>query len=263
MPFCFTSYSSSICHAQYLHLKMLQARTFTQQCSNVARSKRLPFHIKSAEQHEVYFCTYTTCKNQGSRQICQFVRDLGLSGLEVRERGCMGNCGNGPNVMLRSKGENTSVQRLPHMSTPSQIAKVLKACCDVNIDESILKATECRLAGNAAARRGDLHGAVEHFDKGLEAAPPWGQHLLLSNRSGVKLALGDAEGALQDALNAAHCAPSTFSTAAVRQVEALMMMDKICEANKTLDEIGERWPDFKSSEEYQALSLKLQEGSTT
>ena len=42
------------------------------------------------------------------------------------------------------------------------------------------------------------------------------RHLLLSNRSGVRLELGDAAGALEDANAAAECAPAGFTTAAIR-----------------------------------------------
>jgi hypothetical protein len=42
--------------------------------------------------------------------------------------------------------------------------------------------------------------------------------MLLSNRSGARLALGDAHGAAQDADAAASLAPPGFHTAYVRQV---------------------------------------------
>jgi hypothetical protein len=60
-----------------------------------------------------------------------------------------------------------------------------------------------------------------------------GRHLLLSNRSGVRLELGDAEGALQDASAAAACAPPDFTTAVIRQacfaLAGSVLPDEICQ----------------------------------
>lgn len=50
------------------------------------------------------------------------------------------------------------------------------------VDEALLKATELRLAGNAAARAGDLKRACSLYTVGLDLDPPGGRHLLLSNR---------------------------------------------------------------------------------
>lgn len=52
----------------------------------------------------------------------------------------------------------------------------------LQVDETLLKATELRLAGNAAARSGDLKRACTLYTVGLELDPPGGRHLLLSNR---------------------------------------------------------------------------------
>lgn len=49
---------------------------------------------------------------------------------------------------------------------------------------------------------------------------PHGRHLLLANRSGARLQLGDTRGALSDADAAAECGPPSFHTAAIRQVSA-------------------------------------------
>ncbi len=59
-----------------------------------------------------------------------------------------------------------------------------------------------------------VHLAVQ----GLEANPSRGRHLLLSNRSGARLALGDYQGALEDATAAVECGPPDFTTGYIRQV---------------------------------------------
>ena len=46
---------------------------------------------------------------------------------------------------------------------------------------------------------------------------PSGKHLLYANRAGARLTLGDKQGAMEDANEAAACGPPSFTTAYVRQ----------------------------------------------
>lgn len=84
------------------------------------------------------------------------------------------------------------------------------------------QATECRLAGNAEARSGNLARAMELYTAGLEAGAQRGRHLLLANRAGARLALGDAAGAAADADEAAALAPPGFTTCYIRQARVLL-----------------------------------------
>ena len=68
------------------------------------------------------------------------------------------------------------------------------------------------------ARDGNPRGALRCYSEALELNPPRGQHLLYANRSGVKLALGDAAGAVQDGQKAVEQAPAGFTTAFIRLV---------------------------------------------
>lgn len=81
-----------------------------------------------------------------------------------------------------------------------------------------LSAMQLRLQGNAEARGGDLKAAEQAYSKGLELEVSRGKHLLHANRSGVRLTLGNAQGALEDAQAAIELAPPGFTTAYVRQV---------------------------------------------
>ena len=80
-----------------------------------------------------------------------------------------------------------------------------------------MQATKLRLAGNSEARMGNLHKAADLYTKGLALDPPHCRHLLLSNRSGVLLSLGQADAAARDAREAVQCAPAGFHTAVIRQ----------------------------------------------
>ena len=81
---------------------------------------------------------------------------------------------------------------------------------------------QLRLQGNAEARGGDLKAAERVFSQALDLDIPQGKHLLHANRAGVRLTLGNAEGALQDAKAAVKLAPPNFTTAYIRQVRPFL-----------------------------------------
>jgi hypothetical protein len=72
----------------------------------------------------------------------------------------------------------------------------------------------------ASAHAQLLHLRPPHYVRlqALELDPSLGRHLLLSNRAAVRLVMGEAEGALEDANAAVGCAPPGYTTAYVRQV---------------------------------------------
>lgn len=77
---------------------------------------------------------------------------------------------------------------------------------------------QLRLQGNAEARQGDLHAAELAYTKGIDLELSRGKHTLYANRSGVRLTLGNVEGALEDAQTAVKLGPTSFTTAYIRQV---------------------------------------------
>lgn len=160
-----------------------------------------------------------------------------------------GGCGTGPNVAVIPL-DGTQPLLLRHVGTPQRMAELLREVCSQQVDDTLLKATELRLAGNAAARRGDLQGADELYSRGIELAAPTGRHMLLSNRSGVRLEMGDAASALDDANAAAECCPPEFTTAAIRQVEALLRLAHHRAAMDCLLAAQERHPSWGQSDEY-------------
>lgn len=148
---------------------------------------------------------------------------------------------------------STSPTLLNHLSTPAQLVKIVNALCGLDIDDVILKTTELRLAGNAAAREGQSGLAIDLYTTAIDLNPARGKHLLLSNRSGTKLAMKDAEGALEDAIAAIECAPPEFTTAAVRQADALFALCRYQESLKALDGGAMRHPPFAKSQDYKNL----------
>ncbi len=81
---------------------------------------------------------------------------------------------------------------------------------------AVALARKCR--GNAEARGGDLPAAERAYSKGIELELSKGKHTLHANRSGVRLTLGNAQGALKDAQAAVKLGPASFTTAYIRQV---------------------------------------------
>lgn len=67
---------------------------------------------------------------------------------------------------------------------------------------------------------GNLQKAADLYSQGLALDPPHCRHLLLSNRSGVLLSLGNPQAAVEDAEEAVRIAPAGFQTAVIRQASA-------------------------------------------
>lgn len=101
-------------------------------------------------------------------QIASFVRTLGLENVEVIERKCLGDCGFGPNMHLWPLDGGMG-ERLNHVSSPTIMAKALKKHCGIDVPAAAVKAAELRLAGNLAARQGQLDKAIKLF---TEASAP-------------------------------------------------------------------------------------------
>ena len=123
---------------------------------------------------------------------------------------------------------------------------------------ALLRSTELRLAGNAAARDGELDRSIELYTEALSLAPEGGRHPVLSNRSAAHLAAGRAEAALADARAAVGCCPHDFTSACVREADALFAMGRIAEAGEALAAGAERHPPFGRTSEYSTLRRHIQ-----
>lgn len=191
---------------------------------------------------EIRVCTHTTCRKQGSPSILKLARDLALPGVAVSEAGCLGGCGAGPNVALLG-GDAALAAGVPgvvanHVATPGALFGALRDAGLADVPAALQAATAARLAGNDAARRGEFGEAVAHYTRGLEAGAAAGAHLLLANRSGARLAAGDAAGAAADADAAVAAGPPGWPTARVRQVEARAALGDAAGAAAALAELG-------------------------
>eukprot|EP00879_Flechtneria_rotunda_P024747 GHRR01026254.1.p1 GENE.GHRR01026254.1~~GHRR01026254.1.p1 ORF type:complete len:195 (+),score=71.07 GHRR01026254.1:454-1038(+) len=186
-------------------------------------------------------------------QVLKFAQDLGLTDVNIQECGCLGNCGNGPNMLLTPE-EVT----LGHVATPADMADILRWQLDVQLPDKQLKATELRLAGNQLAVEGDLQGAAAKYSQALNLNAT-GQHMLHSNLSAVYLQLGDKQAALQHAEAAVQHAPHGFHVAYVRLIDALYACGRYSEAAVALQVAVRQDPGFKTVPEYKVIGKALKQ----
>lgn len=183
----------------------------------------------------------------------KFARDLGIPDLTVADCGCLGNCGNGPNMVVLP--EETL---LHHVATTTDLVEVLTALCDLPVDKTVVKATELRLAGNALAVAGDFMGAIAKYTEGLRLEGlKVGRHYLLANRSAANLQAGDKEAALADAQAAVNCGPADFHTGWVRLIEAYYALGRYSESAQACQQAALASPSFKNIPEYRNITLAL------
>jgi hypothetical protein len=210
------------------------------------------------ERFELRVCTNKTCRSQGAARIEQFARGLALDTVAVEAVGCLGGCGAGPNAALVSRSNPAAPPLLlSRMASPKRLAEALEALCGVTIDAAYLAATELRLRGNDAAAAGRPERAAELYTEALALGAPGTRHLLLANRSGARLAGGDAAGAAEDASAAVAAAPAEFTAAAVRRADALFALGRPAEAAAALEAGAARHPPWRTSAEFRDLAAAV------
>lgn len=106
-------------------------------------------------------------------------------------------------------------------------------------DPGRFQRTQLRLQGNAAAERGKLDAAEALYTKALAVGSPRGDHLLLANRSSVRLQQGNKAGALEDALAAQAGGPADWTRGLVREAEARAALGDAAGARAALDRASE------------------------
>ncbi|KAG1656858.1 hypothetical protein FOA52_006545 [Chlamydomonas sp. UWO 241] len=213
--------------------------------------------------YDVRVCTNRTCKRQGSQQVLKFVQDLQLENIDAQASGCLGICGNGPNVAVVERGAPAGPSSLSeplvlsHVATPRDAAEALGLACGVGIDEADVAAVQLRLQGNALAVEGDLEGAVCAYSSGLAAHPRHGGHLLMLNRSAAQLQLGRKQEALDDALAALEASPPGFAKAYIRAIDCYYALGRHADAADVYVSAVSANPKLKQQPEFKAARQAL------
>eukprot|EP00238_Polyblepharides_amylifera_P010010 CAMPEP_0196589690 /NCGR_PEP_ID=MMETSP1081-20130531/64316_1 /TAXON_ID=36882 /ORGANISM="Pyramimonas amylifera, Strain CCMP720" /LENGTH=238 /DNA_ID=CAMNT_0041912557 /DNA_START=233 /DNA_END=949 /DNA_ORIENTATION=+ len=188
------------------------------QCIGVStyRPNLKPLTVNGSN-NEIRICTNKVCRKQGSYQILQDFKDLvDPAQVQVIKTGCLGKCGEGPNVAMLPSG-----LVLKHVSTTAHVARLVERQCAGGAGvPAVFQAMQLRVSGNACFQAGDSPGAEALYSKALALDSPYNIHLLLGNRSAVRLAMGDAQGALEDANLAIELMPD-WAKGFIRKADAL------------------------------------------
>lgn len=157
---------------------------------------------------EVRVCTNRTCRRDGASEAIRRFEAMVPRHVSVNRCGCLGRCGNGPNVCVLP--QETFHERC---CTTRSVSRVVQESFGGASSVSLERAWEMRELGNAAGESGLWDEAITHYDDAWkvlyeEEIKDQMLHVILSNRSTANLALGNAEGAMRDAQAAIDCAPT-------------------------------------------------------
>lgn len=148
---------------------------------------------------EIRVCVNKACTRSGSRETLNFIT---------------GHCGSGPNLVVLPAEIFVS-----HCSTASHAAHLLAIQCGASDPENNLIALSLKEQGNKLFESGNIVRAEQLFSQAINLNPSGGQHFLYSNRSAVRLAMGDNVSSLADAKEASRITPN-WHVAYLRQGDA-------------------------------------------
>ncbi|XP_021747313.1 uncharacterized protein LOC110713147 isoform X2 [Chenopodium quinoa] len=167
-----------------------------------------PFSSPSKNSNvEIRVCTNRTCRRQGSLQILETVLGISPAHVSVTSCGCLGRCGNGPNLVVLSPAAMIS-----HCGTAARAAELMVEVCggggdDFDLGKRSLDALAFRKRGEVEFEKQNYSEAESLFSQAIEAKPIGGIHITYKGRSAVRLASGNLSGALEDVREALVYAP--------------------------------------------------------
>ena len=197
------------------------------------------------------------CKKAGSKDIARFLTDVAAMtrGLQVESVGCLGECGRGPNILVRRPAAETSSHVVHHISTPADGLEMLRGL-SLDLSEVDVRAMGLRLQGNQKAMDNDLDEAMRLYSQALDLEPSVGRHLILCNRSAVLLQKGMKEEALADAKHALDI-DQTYVKSWIRVIDSLYSLERYAHAAEMFKLASERIASFKSIAEYNSIRSAL------
>ncbi|KAG0584991.1 hypothetical protein KC19_3G249100 [Ceratodon purpureus] len=204
------------------------------------------------QQHEIRVCINKTCRKSGSLETLDVIRSLAPPNVTVESCSCIGKCGNGPNLVILP-----AEMMVSHCNTAAHAARLLALQCGASDPENNLKALDLKQQANKAFERGSLLEAEQLYTQAIELNPSGGLHFIYANRSALKLAQGNFQGALQDAQEAERIAPK-WAQAFVRQADALSGMGEVESALNALSTALRLDPLLRRSKGFQAKTRDLQ-----
>jgi tetratricopeptide (TPR) repeat protein len=143
------------------------------------------------------------------------------------------------------------------VATAADLADVLSWQLDIDVPQSLIRATELRMAGNVLAMNGDFAEALAKYQEALNLGPKRGRHLLHSNMSAAHLQAGDKDAALQHAQLAVQHAPVGFHMAFIRLIDSYYALGRFSEAAEAVSRAVKSDPGFKALPEYKVIRTAL------
>lgn len=180
------------------------------------------------------------------------IRSLAPPNVTVESCSCIGICGNGPNLVILP-----SEMMVSHCNTPAHAARLLALQCGASNPENNLQALHLKQQANKAFERGNLVEAEGLYTEAIELNPSGGLHFIYANRSALRLAQGNFQGALNDAQVAEAISPK-WAQAFVRQADALSAMGEVERALAALSTALCLDPLLRRSKGFQSKSRELQ-----
>lgn len=203
--------------------------------------------------HEIKVCTQKACRKSGSLQTLDVLRSLAPSDVAVDSCGCLGKCGSGPNLVVLPGQLIVS-----HCSTAAHAARLMDLQCGAADPATNLKALGLKEQGNKCFENGDLARAEKSYSEAIELKPSGGLHFIYGNRSAARLAMGDSDGALEDAAQAAILAPS-WSGSHLRKADAFVQRGDFVNAKKSCSRALQLDPALRRSKSLQAKLKQIEE----
>lgn len=204
------------------------------------------------QQHEIRVCINRTCRKSGSLETLEVIRSLAPPNVTVESCSCIGKCGNGPNLVILP-----AEMMVSHCNTAAHAARLLALQCGASNPENNLKALGLKQLANKAFERNSLVEAEELYTKAIDLSPSGGLHFIFANRSAVRLAQGNFQGALKDAQEAERIAPK-WAQAFVRQADVFSAMGEVEPALDALSTALRLDPLLRRSKGFQAKTRDLQ-----
>jgi len=209
----------------------------------------------------LHICLHKTCKSQGADINYSFAQAFTeIPSVTFKESGCLGNCGSGPNVLLEKHKTSSERGIITGLKSPAHVLYVLEKRCNFVPDPRTIEASHLRVQANQAARIGDKSLALDLYDRAVATNPSHGVHLILANRSTLKLLNGDASGAAQDAEKAVATAANSdekWFRGYLKLASACAALGKKNEAQQALQNAVNIDRSAKNDPEYQAVQKQI------
>ncbi|KAK6153206.1 hypothetical protein DH2020_012845 [Rehmannia glutinosa] len=245
------------------HLLLLSSNHIRKQAQCIPAKASLsssPSPSQKNEKIEIRVCTNRTCRKQGSLDALQVLSGIAPPFVTVNSCGCLGRCGSGPNIVILPEGVFVG-----YCGTPSKAANVMSVVCGVDENGDVassgnkcLEALALRKRAEDETGRGDFAQAYTLLSQAIDLKPFGGVHIMYKDRSAARLAMGDINGALEDAKETLTVAPH-YPEASVTVSDVFMAMDQFDAAEESYSIALDLDPSIRRSKSFKARIAKLHE----